>query len=95
VVGAICDAMDTLVPSRSRSSHRELISFVPDRPGHDFRYAIDCSKLKTELGWSAQQSFEKGLYATVQWYIDNPAWWRPLLANSDVGGRRGLSKMRA
>jgi dTDP-glucose 4,6-dehydratase len=95
VVGAICDAMDTLVPSRNRSSYRELISFVPDRPGHDFRYAIDCSKLKTELGWSAQQPFEKGLYATVQWYIDNPAWWRPLLAKNDTSGRRDLSKMRA
>jgi dTDP-glucose 4,6-dehydratase len=94
VVGAICEAMDTLVPCRSRSSHRELISFVPDRPGHDFRYAIDCRKLTTELGWSAQQSFENGLFSTVQWYIDNPAWWRPLLPKSGGGVRRDLSTMR-
>ena len=80
VVCAICDVMDMLVRSRSLPSYRALISFVPDRPGHDFRYAIDCTKLKNELGWSAQWSFEKGLSATVQWYIDNPAWWRPLLA---------------
>jgi dTDP-glucose 4,6-dehydratase len=93
VVGAICEAMDRLVPRRGRSSYRELISFVPDRPGHDFRYAIDCSKLKTELGWSPQQSFEKGLVATVQWYIDNAAWWRPLLAKGGGGTRRDLSKM--
>ena len=86
VVGAICEAMDALVPSRSRASYRELISFVPDRPGHDFRYAIDCRKLKAELGWSAQQPFEKGLFSTVQWYIDNQAWWRPLLSKDDSGG---------
>jgi dTDP-glucose 4,6-dehydratase len=49
--------------------------------------------LKTELGWSPQQSFEKGLVATVQWYIDNAAWWRPLLAKGAAGTRRDLSKM--
>jgi dTDP-glucose 4,6-dehydratase len=86
VVGAICEAMDALAPARGRTSYRELISFVPDRPGHDFRYAIDCSKLKAELGWSAQQPFEKGLFSTVQWYIDNQAWWRPLLSKGDSGG---------
>ena len=94
VVNAVCEAMDTLVPSRNGSSYRELISFVPDRPGHDLRYAIDSSKLRTELGWSPHQSFEKGLFSTVQWYIDNPAWWRPLLAKRDAGIRRDVSKMR-
>src|SRR5208282_5530147 len=93
VVCAICDVMDTLVPSRSLPSYRELISFVPDRPGHDFRYAIDCSKLKKELSWSAQWSFEKGLSATVQWYIDNSDWWRPLLAIRDSGSGRVSAKM--
>jgi dTDP-glucose 4,6-dehydratase len=95
VVGAICDAMDALVPSPNGFSHRELISFVPDRPGHDFRYAIDCRKLKTELGWSPQHSFEENLLSTVQWYIDNQAWWRPLLSKHNAGTRRGLSKKRA
>jgi dTDP-glucose 4,6-dehydratase len=94
VVNAVCDAMDMLVPSRNGSSYRELISFVPDRPGHDLRYAIDPSKLRTELGWSPHQSFEQNLFSTVQWYIDNPAWWRPLLAKCDTGVRRDLSKMR-
>ena len=95
VVGAICDTMDRLVPLRSGSSYREKISFVPDRPGHDFRYAIDFTKLKTELGWSPQHSFEQGLPATVQWYIENPAWWQPLLSKHEAGARRGLSKKRA
>jgi dTDP-glucose 4,6-dehydratase len=95
VVCAIGDAMDTLVPLRSRSSYRELISFVPDRPGHDFRYAIDFSKLKIDLGWSPRHSFEQGLFSTVQWYIENRAWWEPLLAKHEADGRRGLSKKRA
>lgn len=95
VVDAICEAMDALVPSLSGSSHRELVSFVPDRPGHDFRYAIDFTKLKTELGWAPQHSFEQGLFSTVQWYIESPAWWEPLLAKHEASVRRGLSKRRA
>ena len=80
------------MPCRGRLSYRELISFVPDRPGHDFRYAIDCSKLKTELGWTAQQSFEKGLFSTVQWYIGHIAQERR--AASDVICRQWGSVMR-
>lgn len=95
VVEAICGALDTLVPVRRGLSHRELISFVPDRPGHDFRYAIDFRKLKAELGWSPQYSFEQGLLSTVQWYVDNRAWWEPLLPKDAAGVRRGLSKVRA
>jgi dTDP-glucose 4,6-dehydratase len=95
VVGTICDAMDKLVPAKGVSSYHELISFVTDRPGHDFRYAIDCTKLSTELGWSPQHSFETGLYATVQWYIENQAWWRPLLSKHDADARRGLAQKRA
>jgi dTDP-glucose 4,6-dehydratase len=86
--------MDKLVPSKKVSSYHELISFVTDRPGHDFRYAIDCSKLNTELGWSPQYSFETGLHSTVQWYIEHQAWWRPLLSKHDADVRRGLAKVR-
>src|SRR5215831_8218196 len=78
VVNSICDILDKLAPRSNGELHRELIAFVPDRPGHDFRYAIDCSKLKTELGWMPRHTFESGLLATVRWYIDNPAWWQPL-----------------
>jgi dTDP-glucose 4,6-dehydratase len=95
VVGAICDAMDALSQCPNGMSHRELIKFVPDRPGHDFRYAIDFGKLNAKLGWSPQHSFETGLLATVKWYFDNRSWWEPLLSAPDTGIRRGLSKRSA
>jgi dTDP-glucose 4,6-dehydratase len=90
VVGAICDIMDKL-KSRTGATHRELIAFVADRPGHDYRYAIDCSKFTSELGWKPKHSFESGLASTVQWYLDNRAWWEPLLHNNDATRRRGLA----
>ena len=62
------------------SRDESAIEYVNDRPGHDFRYAIDSSKARRELGWKAEVSFETGLKETVQWYTDNEAWWRPLLA---------------
>jgi dTDP-glucose 4,6-dehydratase len=95
VVGAICDAMDRLTQCPNGASHRELINFVPDRPGHDFRYAIDFAKLNAELGWAPQHSFETGLNATVRWYLENRAWWEPLLSAHDASVRRGLSKKSA
>jgi dTDP-glucose 4,6-dehydratase len=81
VVSAICDALDHLAPRGGGHSHRELISFVADRPGHDFRYAIDYSKLSTELGWAPRETFESGLLSTAKWYIGNHKWWKPLLQN--------------
>ena len=95
VVNLICDTLDKLAPNRKGKPHRELITFVADRPGHDFRYAIDCSKLKSELGWRPRHTFESGLLTTVQWYIDNRAWWQPLLAKHDAARRRGLSAKSA
>ena len=95
VVNLICDTLDKLKPRPKGRPHRELITFVADRPGHDFRYAIDCSKLKAELGWGPRHTFESGLKATVQWYIDNRAWWEPLLAKHDAASRRGLSAKSA
>jgi dTDP-glucose 4,6-dehydratase len=94
VVSAICAAMDALVASPRGGSHEKLIELVPDRPGHDFRYAIDFGKLKAELGWSPRHSFEQGLAATVRWYVDNRAWWEPLLAKHQADIRRGLAPQR-
>ena len=74
VVHTLCDLLDELHPASG--PHRRLINFVKDRPGHDRRYAIDCSKLEAELGWTQLESFETGLRKTVQWYLDHPDWVR-------------------
>jgi dTDP-glucose 4,6-dehydratase len=92
VVTAVCHVMDKLAPRENGSSHRDFISFVADRPGHDFRYAIDFSTLNVELGWTPKNSFESGLASTVKWYIENRAWWEPLVRASDATNRRGLPK---
>lgn len=90
VVRAICATLDTFRPSNA--PHDRLISFVTDRPGHDLRYAIDATKLETELGWKAEESFESGLARTVRWYLDNEWWWGPLREKVYAGGRLGLIK---
>jgi dTDP-glucose 4,6-dehydratase len=88
VVHAICDTLDRLAPgARSR---RSLIAFVPDRPGHDRRYAIDATRIARELGWTPRESFESGLEKTVAWYLANEWWWRPLREQRYGGERLGL-----
>jgi len=74
VVHTICDLLDELSPMASGETHRSLITFVTDRPGHDFRYAIDPTKIETELGWRATVGFEDGIRRTIQWYLANQAW---------------------
>jgi dTDP-glucose 4,6-dehydratase len=88
VVRAICDILDELDPVGA--SRTRLITHVPDRPGHDRRYAIDPSKLESELGWRAQETFETGLRKTVLWYMQNEWWWRPLRERVYDGRRLGL-----
>ncbi|WP_445492930.1 dTDP-glucose 4,6-dehydratase [Rhodopseudomonas sp. RCAM05734] len=90
VVHQICTWMDRLRPAVAE--HRDLITFVADRPGHDLRYAIDASKLETELGWRAQETFETGIEKTVRWYLDRSDWWQPLRKDVYGGDRLGLVK---
>jgi len=90
VVQTICEILDDLVPKPGGESYRNQIHFVTDRPGHDFRYAIDWTKIERELGWRPHESFESGMRKTVQWYLDNRAWWEPLLAGPFDGSRLGL-----
>lgn len=78
VVEAICDALDARRPLADGRKRRELITFVTDRPGHDRRYAIDCSRIERELGWTPSVDFEEGLARTVDWYLENEWWWGPL-----------------
>jgi dTDP-glucose 4,6-dehydratase len=94
VVEAICDNMDELRPHPDGSC-RKLITFVEDRPGHDKRYAIDSTKVETELSWRARNTFEAGLRKTVQWYLDNSWWWRPIREGKYAGQRLGTSRSAA
>ena len=89
VVRAICTLLDERRPRPGGASHAELIEFVADRPGHDRRYAIDPSRIETELGWRAAETFETGLAATVDWYLANRWWWEPLRARRYAGERLG------
>lgn len=93
VVETICDVLDELRPldagAQRPRSYRELITFVADRPGHDKRYAIDATKLETQLGWKAQENFESGIRKTVQWYLDNAWWWEPIRSSKYTGERLG------
>jgi dTDP-glucose 4,6-dehydratase len=86
VVERICDLLDAAAPMVA--PRRDLIRFVADRPGHDRRYAIDATRLKSELGWVPKQDFAAGLGATVRWYLDNGAWLAPLRDHAET--RRGL-----
>jgi dTDP-glucose 4,6-dehydratase len=89
VVNTVCDLVDEMAPPLPDGPRRKLISFVPDRPGHDRRYAIDATKLETELGWRAEETFETGLRKTVRWYLDRRDWWEPL-STRYAGERLGL-----
>jgi dTDP-glucose 4,6-dehydratase len=87
LVRMICALMDEMHPQGA--PHDRLITFVADRPGHDARYAIDPSRIRAELGWRPSVTLQEGLRRTVRWYLDNEAWWRPLLAREGVGTRLG------
>jgi len=90
IVRQLCALLDRHRPRSDGSRHEAAIEFVTDRPGHDFRYAIDCSKLQRELGWQPQTGFDAGLEATVRWYLENEDWWH----ESGVD-RRGLAPEHA
>ncbi len=90
VVKTICSLMDEMCPNSPHVPHERLITWVTDRPGHDQRYAIDASKIGTELGWRPRESFETGLRATVRWYLDNEPWWRDVQSGGYRQERLGL-----
>ncbi|NCQ94565.1 MAG: dTDP-glucose 4,6-dehydratase [Microcystis aeruginosa W11-06] len=80
LVRMLCELMDELATDLPVKPAQNLITFVKDRPGHDRRYAIDASKIRTELGWQPQETVEGGLRKTIQWYLDHRDWWQPLLS---------------
>ena len=87
LVKTICAILDTKKPGTA--PYADLITFVTDRPGHDARYAIDPQRISNELGWRPSVTLEQGLEKTVQWYLDNEDWWKPLQARDGVGERLG------
>jgi dTDP-glucose 4,6-dehydratase len=97
VVTTLCELLDKIRPPQSSPatqhlhSYKELITFVTDRPGHDRRYAIDAEKIRHELGWIPQETFETGLQKTVEWYLNNEIWWRRVQDGSYARERRGLA----
>ncbi len=76
IIKKICKIIDKLKPRENNKSYTDLIKFVDDRPGHDFRYALDSSKIKNNLGWRPNESLDTGLSKTINWYINNESWWR-------------------
>ena len=91
IVVAVCKTLDRQAPRADGASHEEAIVFVEDRPGHDFRYAIDYSKTEAELGWRPRRSFQEGLEHTVRWYLERRDWWEPILREKYTGDRLGLN----
>lgn len=90
VVKAICTLLDDLVPSNIIGRHEDLIEFVADRPGHDLRYAMDPTRIMTELGWRPRYTFETGLRKTVEWYLTNRSWWQRIRSSVYRGERLGV-----
>jgi dTDP-glucose 4,6-dehydratase len=84
VVKTICDILDEVIKIKPAGINHfaELITYVTDRPGHDLRYAIDASKIKHQLGWVPQETFESGIRKTVLWYLNNEKWWQRILDKS-------------
>jgi dTDP-glucose 4,6-dehydratase len=92
IVNTICSTLDELKPRSNGASYSELITYVTDRPGHDFRYAIDASKIKNELNWEPKETFETGIRRTIQWYLENEDWWRKIQDGSYNQERLGMKK---
>jgi dTDP-glucose 4,6-dehydratase len=88
IVRRICALMDEMAPAGK--PHERLITFVTDRPGHDFRYAIDATKIRDELGWQPSVTLDQGLRRTVRWYLDNRDWWQAIQERGHKLERRGL-----
>ncbi|PZO69665.1 MAG: dTDP-glucose 4,6-dehydratase, partial [Sphingomonas taxi] len=89
VVRAICAILDRRRPRMDGRPHADQITLVADRPGHDRRYAIDASRIRAELGWTPSVTFEQGIEATVDWYLENEAWWSDILAGRYATERLG------
>tara|TARA_B100000949_G_C14069335_1_gene361155 strand:- start:32 stop:703 length:672 start_codon:yes stop_codon:yes gene_type:complete len=85
IVQTICDILDEIKPRLTGNPYSELITFVQDRPGHDYRYSIDASKIEKELNWVPNESFETGISKTIQWYLEHQDWWEKIYEQERLG----------
>jgi dTDP-glucose 4,6-dehydratase len=92
VVRAICGRLDEVRPRPGGEPRERLIEFVPDRPGHDARYAIDDTKARGQLDWGPRETFDSGLAATIDWYLAHQGWWESIRAGRYAGDRLGLAR---
>lgn len=93
LVKMLCAVLDETLSDAAQKPHESLITFVDDRPGHDFRYAINCNKIERALGWKPSVTIEEGMRRTVQWYLDNKPWWEAIRRRGfDAAKRQGLRR---
>ncbi|NLD96299.1 MAG: dTDP-glucose 4,6-dehydratase, partial [Synergistaceae bacterium] len=92
IVRTLCSLLDEFRPREDGRKYEEQITFVPDRPGHDRRYAIDAGKIKKELGWQPLETFETGIRKTVLWYLENSRWTESILDGTYRCERLGLGE---
>jgi dTDP-glucose 4,6-dehydratase len=92
IARALCALLDELAPHSAHVPHAQLIDFVPDRPGHDLRYAIDAKKIRAALGWEPRETLKTGLRKTVKWYLDNPGWRDRAILEENAAERLGLAE---
>ena len=92
VVENICDILDEIRPKKNSNSYKEQITFVKDRPGHDFRYAMDITKINQEFNWKPKESFSSGIRKTIEWYLENEKWWRDIQNKKYKQERLGVIK---
>ena len=90
IVKTICHKMDELAPRADNMQYEDLITYVADRPGHDFRYAVDTSKILDDLHWKPKESFTSGIDKTIRWYLENDAWWKTIQKNTYQQERLGI-----
>jgi dTDP-glucose 4,6-dehydratase len=91
IVESICSVLDRLSPANSGKPYHKLITYVTDRPGHDYRYSIDSTKIKNDLNWEPKETFDTGLIKTIEWYLKNEVWWRKIKDHVYKQERLGVS----
>ena len=90
IVKIICNKMNEYLPMSQGGKYEDLITYVIDRPGHDFRYAVDTAIIRDELGWQPKENFITGIEKTIRWYLNNESWWKPIQDNTYQQERLGV-----